>query len=282
MNTLSSVIPHVEDYRANIFELYTPQERIQFNSVQLLSQNFLLRKPYPLFFRELEDFSLSLKKISKEPSLNEEDKKLFRFAANFFQFFSSDYNPSLPSPLESSHSEKFVELVNHMVLFDEEKGLFIPLDLARYIALGRLDFTELKVTDCIQNILYADDRNLVPYILEKKEEFFTNNLGIDTTFIKEYLAFSNRLDDSLALREFILGSSYNDESALGKILVYSPLLGPTFFTSFFDAFYPEIRGILESLEEEERQKLYDNMSILEEIDPLQKSAPYQRLRVMLE
>lgn len=282
MNTLSSVIPYLEDYEPNVFASYTSKERIQFNSLQLLSQNFLLRRPYPLLYSELGDFSLCLKKISREQSLNQEDKKLFRFASNFFQFFSSDYNPEYPSPLESVHSEKFIQLVNQMVVFDEQKNLFIPLDLARYIALGRLDFTDLEVCDCIQNILYANDRNLVPYLLEKREEFFTDHLGIDTAFVKEYLATSHRLDDALALRDFLLNSRYNETSELKKILVYSPLLGPSFFTAFFDALYPEIPEFLEGLQETERQQLYDNMSLLEEIDLLQKSAPYQRLRVMLE
>lgn len=281
MNTLSSVIPQSETYQPLIFEFYPKEERIRFNSLQLLSQNFLLRRPYPLRLGELEDFSSCLKKISKEPSLNSEDKKLLSFAANFFRFSSREYNPVYPSPQEISQLEKFIQLVNQMVLFDEEKGQFIPLDLARYIVLERLDYTDLTTVDCIQNILYADDRNLIPYLLEKKEEFFTN-LGIDTTFIKEYLGSSHKLEDSLALRDFILDSRYYESEELGKILVYSPLLGPTFFSSFFDAFYPEIPDLIENLDEQSKQTLYDNMGSLEEIDRFPFSIPFQRLRGMLE
>lgn len=281
MNTLSAVIPQAETYQPLIFDFYSKEERIRFNSLQLLSHNFLLRKPYPLRLGELQDFSSCLKKISKEPSLTPEDKKLYSFAANFFRFSSIKYDPSHPSPIEMGLLDKFIELVNQMVLFDEEKGQFIPLDLARYIALERLDYTDLSTVDCIQNILYADDRNLIPYLLDKKEKFFTD-LGIDTSFIKEYLGSSHKLQDSLALRDFILDSDYYESKELRKILVYSPLLGPTFFSSFFDAFYPEIPDLIQDLDEKSKQTLYDNMSTLEEIDHLPFSIPFQRLRGMLE
>ena len=46
MNTLSAVIPQAETYQPLIFDFYSKEERIRFNSLPLLSHNVLLRKPY--------------------------------------------------------------------------------------------------------------------------------------------------------------------------------------------------------------------------------------------
>jgi len=282
MNILSAEIPNFQIAHQFLFELYPKKSRFMHNAGQLKCYPATKLAPFPLKLSELESFSLMLKKLSREITQDETEKKLYKFAANFFGFLFDSYKPDFSIDLTSDQGESLTHLINHMMLFDDEKEVFIPIDIARYVALGDLHFMDLDPTDRIQTLLYANDMELIPYLLQTREDFFTVNLQLDTSLIKPFLATGSKLNDSLALRDFVVGSEWDQPEKKMGLFVQSPLFGPNFFCSFYDAFYPDIGELVESMSEEDRKKFYDNMTVLEGLSPMEHASQFQRIKGLIE
>lgn len=282
MNTISAEIPSFSFAYPIVFELYPKKERFMHNAGQLSCYPINKLAPLPLKLSELASFSLTLKKLSREVSTTEEDQKLYKFAANFFGFQYPGYKSDLSIDLTSDKGSNLTHLINHMMVFDENEEMFIPVDIARFVVLGDLHFMDLDVTDRIQTLLYANDMELVPYLLKCREDFFTQNLRIDTSLIKSFLSTGAKLNDALLLRDFVEGSEFDAYGVKQQLLVDAPLFGPNFFCSFYDAFYPEINELIENMSEWERKEFYDHMTTLEGSAPMEQVSQFQRVKGLIE
>lgn len=282
MNTISAEIPKFSLAYPMVFELYQKKERFMHNASQLSCYPTSKLAPLPLKLSELASFSLTLKKLSREVSTTEEDQKLYKFAANFFGFQYPGYQSDLSIDLTSDKGSNLTHLINHMMVFDENEEIFIPVDIARFVVLRDLHFMDIDVTDRIQTLLYANDMELVPYLLKYREDFFVHNLNVDTSLIQSFLSTGAKLNDALRLREFVEGSEFDQSDLKRQNLICAPLFGPNFFCSFYDAFYPEIINLIESMSEEERREFYDHMTVLEGLAPMQQVSQFQRIKGLIE